>query len=409
MLLTFLRRGPSRPFSATAAAAALLLSVTATATASPPCNPGDLDSNGQVDVFDLLELLENWGPNQDGPGQGGSDGGTPADLNGDGAVDVFDLLLLLEAWGPAPYAAGGFPDRWISGGPACGVEPVIQVHEYNENFYILRQSLCTNFEAPFIYLIFGEDKVLMQDTGAGGIPIAQTVYSVIDDWLARNDRESIELIVSHSHGHGDHVAGNSQFFNQPFTTMTGTSQTAVRNFFGIDDWPNDIVEYDLGGRIVDVIPIPGHQAAHIALYDRETGILFTGDSLYPGRLYISNFSQFVTSIGRLIDFTLDNPVCWVLGTHIEMTNTPGQDFPFGATHHPNERELQLTLGHLEELYGELLAMNGVPQYKALDDFIIFPLGGAFASTSGNGRDEGCCERPKTVFELRQAFRALENR
>ncbi len=363
----------------------------------PPCQPADLNNDGQVNVFDLLALLDQWGPDADGG----------ADLTGDGVVDVFDLLALLDAWGSAPFETGGFPDRWITGGPACGNEPVIQVHQYNEDFYILRQSLCTNFEAPFMYLLFGEEKVLLQDTGAGGIPIAQTVYAVIDEWLLENDRDSIELIVSHSHGHGDHIAGNSQFVNQPFTTMTGTSQSAVANFFNVNNWPNQIVEYDLGGRIIDVIPIPGHQAAHIALYDRQTGILFTGDSLYPGRLYISNFSQFVQSIGRLVDFTLNNPVCWVLGTHIEMTSTPGQDFPFGATYHPDERELELTVEHLYELQAELLAMNGVPQYTVLDDFIIFPLGGAFAASGPDSNGE-CCDRPKSIFDLRQAFRAQKS-
>jgi hypothetical protein len=38
--------------------------------------------------MDLLTLLAAWG------------GDGPADLNGDGVVDVFDLLALLEAWGP---------------------------------------------------------------------------------------------------------------------------------------------------------------------------------------------------------------------------------------------------------------------------------------------------------------------
>ncbi|TVQ57311.1 MAG: hypothetical protein EA377_00990 [Phycisphaerales bacterium] len=53
---------------------------------------GDLNGDGVVNVFDLLLLLEGWGPCPSG-----SD--CPADLNGDGTVNVFDLLLLLENWG----------------------------------------------------------------------------------------------------------------------------------------------------------------------------------------------------------------------------------------------------------------------------------------------------------------------
>ena len=84
--------------------------------------------------------------------------------------------------------------------------------------------------------------------------------------------------------------------------------------------------YDLGGRTVDVIPLPGHQTAHIALYDAATRILFTGDSLYPGRLYFpkADFATYKASIQRLVDFTADKPVNFVLGTHIEMTTTSFQ-------------------------------------------------------------------------------------
>jgi hypothetical protein len=60
-----------------------------------PCR-ADLNSDGAVDVLDLLILLDAWGPCP----RGRSVGGCPADLNGDGVVDVLDLLILLDEWGP---------------------------------------------------------------------------------------------------------------------------------------------------------------------------------------------------------------------------------------------------------------------------------------------------------------------
>jgi hypothetical protein len=60
-----------------------------------PC-PGDINSSGSVDVFDLLDLLSAWGPCP----------GCAADLTGDNVVDVFDLLGLLSAWGPCPEGGG---------------------------------------------------------------------------------------------------------------------------------------------------------------------------------------------------------------------------------------------------------------------------------------------------------------
>ncbi len=269
--------------------------------------------------------------------------------------------------------AGGFPEQWING-VSCPAEPSIQVHAYNPDLYILRQSLCTSFEGPFMYLLFGEDKVLMQDTGDGGIPIAATVYGIIDQWLFDRGRSSIELIVSHSHSHGDHVQGDGQFQGQPDTTVVGLSPAAVAAFFGITNWPDQVVQYDLGGgRIVDVFGIPGHQAAHIALYDRRTGLLFTGDSLYPGRLYIiDSFPAYHASIQRIVDFITDKPVVNVLGTHIEMTNTPFEDFPFGSTQHPDEHELPLGREHVLELLQGVADMADDPFVEAHADFIIFP-------------------------------------
>lgn len=59
-------------------------------TAPPPPCPADLNSDGTVNVLDLLDILTAWGPNP----------GHPADLNLDGVVNVLDLLDLLTAWGP---------------------------------------------------------------------------------------------------------------------------------------------------------------------------------------------------------------------------------------------------------------------------------------------------------------------
>ena len=75
---------------------------------------------------------------------------------------------------PNPPVSGAFPSDWISG-TDCANDPEVQVEMYNANTIILRQSMCTNFEGPFMYLFFGDDKVLMLDSGAGNIPIAGVV------------------------------------------------------------------------------------------------------------------------------------------------------------------------------------------------------------------------------------------
>jgi glyoxylase-like metal-dependent hydrolase (beta-lactamase superfamily II) len=274
---------------------------------------------------------------------------------------------------------GTFPAQWIHGGPGCGSEPSIQVHAYIPDIYILRQSLCTDYEAPFLYLLFGTQRAILFDTGAGGIPIGATVRNLVEAWRVAHQLPSLQLVVAHLHAHGDHVAGDSQFQGQPDTVVVGTSLTAVRNFFGFTQWPTQLQTYDLGGRVLDVIPIPGHQTAHIAVYDRRTGILLTGDSLYPGRLYVTgavgqgNWAVYRASVQRLVDFSATRPIAWVLGTHIEMTTTSGVDFPIGSTSHPDEHVLQLELRHLLELHAAVQAMT-TPHIEIHPDFIVYPTG-----------------------------------
>ena len=50
---------------------------------------------------------------------------------------------------------GVLPMRWTAESPDCAAAPAFLVHEYNPRFYILRQSGCTNFEKPFLYLLLG--------------------------------------------------------------------------------------------------------------------------------------------------------------------------------------------------------------------------------------------------------------
>lgn len=268
---------------------------------------------------------------------------------------------------------GALPDAWIRGGPDCGEEPEVQVHRYGASTFILRQSLCTSFEAPFLYLLFGEDRVLLEDTGAGGIDVVAAVDGVIEQVLAERGQDSIDLLVVNSHGHGDHVAGNAALEARPGTTVVGFTVGALQAAFGLEGWPDDRAEIDLGGRVVDLVPIPGHQEAHVALFDRRTGLLLTGDTLYPGRLYIDDFATYQISMDRLVDFAHGESVCSVLGTHIEMSSTPGEDYEFGVDDHPDEHALALDVAHLEELEAAVDAMAGAPHIEAHDDFIVYPL------------------------------------
>jgi len=291
-----------------------------------------------------------------------------------GQAGVAGFLLLSQI--PQPDGGGVergvMPASWTTGA-SCPETPAFNVQPYNDDFVILRQSGCTNFEKPFLYLLFGARTALLVDTGAKSADVSGAVRGAVEKWSARHGGRTVRLVVVHSHGHGDHVAGDAQFKDAPNTTLVAATPPALQQFFGIHQWPNDIAAYDLGDRMIDIVPIPGHEPASIAIYDRRTGILLTGDTLYPGRLYVRDGAAFAASLHRLVEFTDGKVVAHVLGAHIENARTPYLDYPEGTTYQPDEHALALGRAHLVELDRELQRMDGHIVRRAMRDFTIWPL------------------------------------
>ena len=285
------------------------------------------------------------------------------------AALAFALVLAL----PAAALAKPLFQPWIDGTGAS--EPQMQVQRYDADTFVIRQSVKTNFEAPFLYLLFGKDRALLLDTGAGGLKVRPTVDGVIADWLQAHHRSAIPLVVAHSHGHGDHHMGDAEFKDRPDTVVVGLAPAEVAAFFKIADWPHDIVKYDLGGPRARHRAHPGHQPSHIMVFDEKTRLLLSGDTLYPGRLYVpaNMFGDFRDSIDRVVAFTRTRRVSHVLGAHIEMTRLPGKDYPDAVPTHPEERVLQLPYADLLELQAAVHKMGDTAVKDVHDDFIVFPV------------------------------------
>jgi len=267
---------------------------------------------------------------------------------------------------------GDLAGSWYAGGRSCdGVSP-FRVRAYNDDFVILRQAGCTNYEKPFLYLVFGNDRALLLDTGAGNVDPVAPVDTLVRAWARRHGKATLPLVVAHSHGHGDHVAGDTLFAKRANTTVVGRDSSAVRAFFSIAHWPNDSTTFDLGGRVIDILPIPGHQPASIALYDRRTGILLTGDTFYPGRLYVRDTAAYATSVARLADFARHHAITHILGTHIEQQRTPFRDYPVGTVDQPDEHVLDLTTAQLFQLDSAVRSMRGKFTRTLLADVTIWP-------------------------------------
>jgi hydroxyacylglutathione hydrolase len=146
----------------------------------------------------------------------------------------------------------------------------------------------------------------------------------------------------------------------------------VREYFGFSAWPEGSATVDLGGRMFEVIPAPGHQDEGIAVYDPRTGWLLTGDNLYPGRLYVKNWNAFRSSIRRLVEFSKARRISAVLGTHIEMAST-GKLFDAGSTYQPNEANLALAVEDLWKLDQVLQHAGDEPKEITTAKFVVVPI------------------------------------
>jgi glyoxylase-like metal-dependent hydrolase (beta-lactamase superfamily II) len=226
----------------------------------------------------------------------------------------------------------------------------VQAWAYEPTTHIFRQSLQTNFEAPFVYLLVGATHALLVDSGTGHADLRGAIDTALLD-------RDVSLLVTHTHGHSDHVGGAAQLAERPRTKLLDPAGKSV---------------IDLGGRLVDVVAIPGHEEAHVAFYDRRTGLLLTGDSLYPGRIYVRDLAAFRASVDRLVAFVkAGHPVAHVLGSHIELA-ADGSEFADESVAHPNEHALTLGVEQLHDLQKTLASMGSVVVRTARPHYVIVP-------------------------------------
>ncbi len=291
-------------------------------------------------------------------------------------------LFLAPLSASADLAPSSMDMRWDAGAQDCAASkaPPIEVHAYNTDTYVLREDLCATWEAPFMYLIVGNDKALLIDTGDVADPKLMPLAGTVMGLLPTDARGKLPLIVVHSHTHLDHRAGDPQFQGLPGVTLVTAQLDSVKSYFGFKTWPDGVSQIDLGGRIIDVLPAPGHNPAHVVYDDRNTGILFSGDVLLPGRLLVDDSAAYEASARRVAAFVQDRPVSYVLGGHIEK-NQAGELLDWQSTYHPDEHALALSKADLLALPAALEKFNGF--YTETDGFVIMnPIHNLIAAALG---------------------------
>lgn len=237
---------------------------------------------------------------------------------------------------------------WIHGAADChsNADPLLQVHRFNADSFIMRENKCYSAEGNFMCLLLGMDKALLLDTGdlrdadsllpRMDLPLAQAMHGILAE-----RQLPLELIVVHTHSH--HLFWDSEF---PPATVVGHDHRSIMERFGLSDWPDGRAMFDLGGRPFDVFPT-GREPHHIALYDRNARILLTGDMLYSGIRTVpdATWETYRQSAARLADFAAQNPVSLVLDAYIEAKKTARQFYDPQTPFQPDEHALPLGVEH----------------------------------------------------------------
>ena len=152
-----------------------------------------------------------------------------------------------------------------------------------------------------VYLLEGDDRVLLIDAGAWMPHLAQTVAKLTD--------KPVSLVLTH--GHGDHVGGAISFpevwIHPADTVMIGQGARA----YGIKvNLLSDGDIIDLGGRQIEVLATPGHTSGSVSFFDKERGYGFSGDAFGSTNLllFTNSFKLLVNTLDRTIGYMKANDI-----------------------------------------------------------------------------------------------------
>jgi len=230
--------------------------------------------------------------------------------------------------------AGAAADPWWSALPRpawAAFQRVRHGQGWFEVYYLDRGVYAIyepgQFEEVISFLILGDERALLFDTGLGIGDMAALVAELTD----------LPVSVLNSHSHYDHIGGNHQFadvwaLDHPYRrareqglAASEVSEAVAPDWIsqplpeGFDPGSYAIAPYrvtrrvrsgevlELGGRRLEVLATPGHAPDSLCLLDRDNGLLFTGDTFYLAPLYAdldgADFDAYRASARRLAELT----------------------------------------------------------------------------------------------------------
>lgn len=180
-----------------------------------------------------------------------------------------------------------------------------------------------------IWLVQGRDRDILIDTGTGLASLVEEISQIVEK----------KTIAVATHTHFDHIGSHHEFRHRAVhPAEAGIMRVPTRANTLIDDYMTDELlsaipsqDYasekytiapapptllleegdviDLGNRAFDVLHLPGHSPGSIGLWEKRTGILFSGDAVYDGplfdNLYHSDIDAYLNTMLRLREIPVD--------------------------------------------------------------------------------------------------------
>ncbi len=192
------------------------------------------------------------------------------------------------------------------------------VTQLQTNVYALAEF--SHWEQVVSYLVLDKTQAFLIDTGMG--------YASIRKCIANITNLPVTVLLTHSHW--DHIGDiqdfkNIQLFNNTFeidNLKKGFSSEKIEELCKKELFSNGFVpkKYVVEGTesiklftdseiiqsnsfSIQVIHTPGHTPGSVCFYIKELHSIFTGDTLYPGPIYVqleeSNLQDYTKSIAKL--------------------------------------------------------------------------------------------------------------
>ncbi len=212
------------------------------------------------------------------------------------------------------------------------------VEKIDEDTYVISEY--RHWEETHCYLLNGDDRSMLIDTGLGICDISEQVKKLTD--------KPVTAVATHVHW--DHIGGHRYYpefcahkkelnwLNGEFPLTVDTVKQMISDRCDLPKGYN-IYEYELfqgtptrlledgdviilGGREIQVIHTPGHSPGHMCFFEKKNGFLFSGDLVYLGTLFANYASTDPEAYLSSLEKVSQLPIKRILPGHHSLSIKP---------------------------------------------------------------------------------------